>query len=77
MVNLIFYTKNDTLTIGLDREEGDWFAAFIEELKGSTTQTKTYQEMKTSFETTCSTDFEPFWYSKPVQQLREMALLVV
>lgn len=77
MVNLIFYTKNDTLTIGLDREEGDWFAAFIEELKGSTTQTKTYQQMKTSFETTCSTDFEPFWYSKPVQQLREMALLVV
>lgn len=77
MVNLIFYTKNDTLTIGLDREEGDWFAAFIEELKGSATQTKTYQEMKTSFETACSTDFEPFWYSKPVQQLREMALLVV
>ncbi|MGG5577059.1 B12-binding domain-containing radical SAM protein [Myroides sp. C15-4] len=77
MVNLIFYTKNDTLTVSLNREEGDWFAAFIEELKGSTTQTKTYQEMKNSFETTCSTDFEPFWYSKPVQQLREMALLVV
>ncbi|MGG5506166.1 MULTISPECIES: B12-binding domain-containing radical SAM protein [unclassified Myroides] len=77
MVNLIFYTKNDTITISLDREEGDWFASFIEELKGGTTQTKTYQEMKTSFEATCSTDFELFWYSKPVQQLREMALLVV
>ena len=76
-VNLIFYTKNNTLTIDLDREEGDWLVAFIEEVKGSTTKTKTYQEMKTSFETTCSTDFEPFWYSKPVQQLREMALLVV
>lgn len=77
MVDLIFYTKNDTLTISLDQEEGDWFASFIEEVKGSTTQTKTYQEMKTSFETTCSTDFELFWFSKPVQQLREMALLVV
>nr|WP_220485303.1 radical SAM protein [Myroides sp. WP-1] len=77
MVNLIFYTKNDTITISLDREEGDWFTTFIEELKGSTTQTKTYQEMKTSFEATCPTDFELFWYSKPVQQLREMALLVV
>lgn len=77
MVNLIFYTKNDTITISLDREEGDWFTTFIEELKGSTTQTKTYQEMKTSFEANCPTDFELFWYSKPVQQLREMALLVV
>ena len=77
MVNLVFYTKNDSITIGLNREEGEWFAAFIDELKGSSTQTKTYQEMKTSFEATCATDFEPFWYSKPVQQLREMALLVV
>ncbi len=77
MVNLIFYTKNDTITISLDREEGDWFTTFIEELKGSTTQTKTYQEMKMSFEANCPTDFELFWYSKPVQQLREMALLVV
>ena len=77
MVNLIFYTKSNTITIGLNRQEGEWFATFIESLKGSTTQTKTYQEMKTSFEATRSTDFELFWYSKPVQQLREMALLVV
>lgn len=77
MVNLIFYTKKDTLTISLEKEEGDWLATFIEEVKTSSTQTKNYQEMKTSFETTCSTDFELFWLSKPVQQLRKMALLVV
>lgn len=77
MVNLVFYTKSDTLTVSLDQEEGDWFAAFIEELKGSSTQTKTYQDMKTSFEMTCTTDFELFWYSKSAQQLREIALLVV
>jgi len=77
MVSLIFYTKNNTITVDVAKEEGDWFASFIEEVKGSTTQTKTYQEMKTSFETACSTDFELFWFSKPVQQLREMALLVV
>lgn len=77
MVALTFYTKCDTFSIEMEQQDGDWFSSFLEELTNSPTQTLTYQFMKNSYETVCPDDFELFWISKPAQQLRDFALLVL
>lgn len=77
MAQLVFYTKKETIAVDVDRVVGDWFVHFVETLKEKASQTMTYQEMKKSFEEFTNEDFEPFWYSKPAQTLREMALLVL
>lgn len=77
MAHLIFYTKRDTITIDVSKVVGDWFIDFVGNLKEKNTQTMTYQEMKKSFEEFTGEDFEPFWFSKPAQLLKDMALLVL
>ncbi|MDR2223029.1 MAG: radical SAM protein [Flavobacteriaceae bacterium] len=77
MAQLVFYTKRDTIAIDVDRVVGDWFIHFVEILKEKASQTMTYQEMKKSFEEFTNEDFEPFWYSKPAQALKDMTLLVL
>ncbi|MCC9042931.1 radical SAM protein [Myroides sp. M-43] len=77
MAQLVFYTKRETIAVDVDRVVGDWFVHFIETLKEMASQTITYQEMKKSFEEYTHEDFEPFWYSKPAQALKDMALLVL
>lgn len=76
MAHLMFYTKKETIAIDVDRKTGDWFRHFVDEINQKASRTMTYQEMKNSYEAFCSEDFEPFWYSKPAQLLRKMALLV-
>ena len=77
MVSLMFYTKSETINIDLEKQDGDWFCNFIEELANSNLQTSTYQNMKNSYETACTEDFELFWHSKAAQQIRDYALLVL
>ncbi|MEK6493105.1 B12-binding domain-containing radical SAM protein [Myroides odoratimimus] len=77
MAQLVFYTKKETIAVDVDRVVGDWFVHFVETLKEKASQTMTYQEMKKSFEEFTNEDFEPFWYSKPAQALKDMALLVL
>ncbi|MDM1520958.1 B12-binding domain-containing radical SAM protein [Myroides odoratimimus] len=77
MAQLVFYTKKETIGVDVDRVVGDWFVHFVETLKEKASQTMTYQEMKKSFEEFTNEDFEPFWYSKPAQALKDMALLVL
>lgn len=77
MAQLVFYTKKETIAVDVDKAVGDWFVHFVETLKEKASQTMTYQEMKKDFEEFTNEDFEPFWYSKPAQSLRAMALLVL
>ncbi|WP_121967421.1 radical SAM protein [Myroides sp. N17-2] len=77
MAQLVFYTKKETIAVDVDKAVGDWFVHFVETLKEKASQTMTYQDMKKDFEEFTNEDFEPFWYSKPAQTLREMALLVL
>ena len=77
MSSLLFYTKRDTRSVDVDKKIGEWFLAFVLNLKEQQKIHTTYQEMKKSFEEVCQEDFEPFWYSKPAQSLREVALLIV
>ena len=75
--NLVFYTKKETIAIEMDQLEAEWFVAFTEQQAEKEAKTWTYQMLKNDFESYCQQDFEPFWYSKPAGQLRQMALLIL
>ena len=71
------HSKNDLLQVEVDKEVGEWFVQFCNDLKGSLKGTMSYQQMKTSFEDQTNEDFEPFIFSKQGEQLRDFGLLIV
>ena len=71
------HSKNDLLQVEVDKEVGEWFVQFCNDLKGSLKGTLSYQQMKTSFEDQTNKDFEPFIFSKQGEQLRDFGLLIV
>ncbi|MCZ4243893.1 B12-binding domain-containing radical SAM protein [Pedobacter punctiformis] len=76
MVSLTFQNKKDSLTIQTNQDEGMWLSAVLEKVSISNDKVYTFQEIKTDFETNFQ-DFELFWYSKPVNVLRDAGLLVL
>ncbi len=48
----------------------------LEKLSASNSKIYSFQEIKSDFETHLE-DFELFWYSKPVNTLREFGLLIL
>jgi len=76
-VKMLFYTKKHTLEIDVEETIGVWFQKFVGQLDQKTSKTATFQEMKKDFETVCESDFEPFWYSKAANELRDHGLLVL
>ena len=71
------HSKNDLLQVEVDKEVGEWFVQFCNDLKVSLKGTMSYQQMKTSFEDQTNEDFEPFIFSKQGEQLRDFGLLIV
>ncbi len=71
------HSKNDLLQVEVDKEVGEWFVQFCNDLKGSLKGTMSYQQMKSSFEEQTNEDFEPFIFSKQGEQLRDFGLLIV
>ena len=64
-------------SLKMDREEGEWLFRFLQEIAimdGG--RPATYETMKSEYEAAFA-DFEPFWYSKPVEVLRQTGLLVL
>ncbi len=76
MMTLTFHDKKESLTIQTNKNEGEWLVKTLEKLTISHTKTLSFQDLKSDFETTFE-DFELFWYSKPVNTLREFGLLVL
>ncbi len=71
------HSKNDLLQVEVDKEAGEWFVQFYNDLKVSPKGTLSFQQMKTSFEEQTNEDFEPFIFSKQGEQLRDFGLLIV
>ena len=71
------HSKNDLLQIDVDKEVGEWFVQFCNDLKISPKGTLSFKQMKTSFEAQTNEDFEPFIFSKQGEQLRDFGLLIV
>jgi radical SAM superfamily enzyme YgiQ (UPF0313 family) len=76
MLSLTFHDKKESFTIQTSKEEGEWLIEILKKISVSNTKNYTFQEVKNDFETNLE-DFELFWYSKPVNTLREFGLLVL
>ena len=60
----------------LDVKKGDWLVNQLALISQNSKQLITLQQFKTSYELQFE-DFELFWFSKPIMQLRHVGLLVV
>jgi hypothetical protein len=74
MNSLTFHDKKESFTIQTGKKEGDWLVQMLEKISVSNAKTYSFKEIKSDFETHLE-DFELFWYSKPVNTLREFGLL--
>ena len=74
--NTTFNDKKESFSIQTNKNEGEWLVEMLQKISVAKTKTYTFQEIKADFETSFE-DFELFWYSKPVNTLREFGLLVL
>lgn len=78
MMSLTFHDKKESFTIQTSKGEGEWLIDILSKISISNTKNYTFQEVKNDFENQASLeDFELFWYSKPINTLREFGLLVL
>ncbi|MDX6183339.1 radical SAM protein [Flavobacterium sp. Fl-77] len=76
MMTLTFHDKKERFVIQTNKSEGEWLIQIVQKTAISNTKNYTFQEVKNDFETQLE-DFELFWYSKPINTLREFGLLVL
>ncbi|HBK83701.1 MAG TPA: radical SAM protein, partial [Flavobacterium sp.] len=78
MMQLLFHDKKYTTKILLENEKGIWLIKTLEKIaiKNSVLSFVTFLQLKADYETHFD-DFELFWYSKPIQTLREIDLLIL
>lgn len=76
MMTLNFHSRKESFSIQTNQKEGEWLVSMLEKIAVSADKIYTFQEVKTDFENTIE-HFELFWYSKPINALREFGLLVL
>jgi len=77
MMALTFHDKKESFTIQTDKKQGEWLTQILEKISVHTGNTDlTFKEIKADFESNFQ-DFELFWYSKPLNTLRDFGLLVL
>ena len=76
LLQLAFHTKTACIEVVLDQAMGDWFLDILETLTPTAEKPTSFKQLKTDFELSFD-DFELFWYSKPVQTIKELGLLVL
>lgn len=76
MTRLTIHLKDDLLEINLEHKTAMWFIEKVEALSVFSKEQCTLAQLKMDFETHFA-DFELFWYSKSIAQLREAGVLVV
>jgi hypothetical protein len=75
-IKLAFHYNTIAREIALDKAKGIWLCEILHEISSYNKTTKNFSWLKKEYEKHFS-DFELFWYSKPVEQLREIGLLAI
>jgi hypothetical protein len=73
---LHFELKTSSFSITLEQLKADWLLKKLNEVAVHQRKACTVAMLKEDFESKFE-DFEPFWFSKPIQTLRAKALLVL
>jgi hypothetical protein len=76
MQRFVFQSKADSITIQLDKANGDWLLKTLPSLSVSNKKLPSFSELKVDYEKE-NPDFELFWYSKSMNILRENGLLAI
>ena len=76
MMILHFHNKRETFSIQTNKAEGEWLVDTLDKVSAVNEKTLTFQDIKVNFETSME-HFELFWYSKPMNTLREFGLLIL
>ncbi len=73
---MTFHNTTETFQVTLEKEIGDWVLEVLEQLYPSQEKLLSFSQLQKDFETDFE-DFELFWFSKPIQQLKENGLLIL
>jgi len=76
LLNMIFHDKTESVEITLEKERGAWFLNALDKLTIGAEKQMTFSQLKDDFEMYFE-DFELFWFSKPIQLVRNHGLLVL
>jgi hypothetical protein len=76
MMTFTFHDKKESFTIQTNKIEGEWLVNMLQRMSVSNSKIYSFQEVKADFETHLE-DFELFWYSKPINTLRDFGLLIL
>ena len=76
MMSLTFHDKKETFVIQTNQKEGEWLVKILATISVSNSKTTQFQELKADFESELD-DFELFWFSKPMNSLKEFRLLIL
>lgn len=74
LIELTFHDKIETTLISMDKEHGEWLVSHLPNLTPHQEKATAFSSLKTDFENQFE-NFELFWFSKPVQALRNFGLL--
>ncbi len=75
-IQLNFHEKKESFIISTSKEQGLWLEEMLEKTSIYKGKNVTYKEVKIDFERSMS-DFELFWYSKPINTLKNYGLLIL
>ncbi|WP_374462642.1 radical SAM protein [Chryseobacterium sp.] len=72
---LTFHLKTNIVKVELEQEKAEWLMSVLEENAIENSKKPTVQQLKNQFEENFD-DFELFWFSKPMQQLKENGVIL-
>ena len=72
---MTFHLKTNVLKLELDRDQGNWLLRILKEFSIENPKKITLQQLKNDYENHFD-DFEIFWFSKPIQQLKENGVIL-
>jgi len=75
-LQLTFHCKTDIFEIEMNQQEGEWFVSILETLSFDNGAQMTLEQLKSDYELHFG-DFELFWHSKAIYELRDNGLLVL
>lgn len=75
LVQLTFNSINEQLQVKLDKEKGEWLCQTLAAISVKQTTVLTIKDIQSDYEKQFN-DFEIFWFSKPIQKIKEFGLVL-
>ena len=75
MATRTFHEKTNVCRINVEKEKAIWLLETIDEISIHSNKNLTFNQLKAKYELDFD-DFELFWYSKPIQILKENGVIL-